>query len=62
MSNNLVPDQVRHFVGPDLCKGDQQTIKVATCRQRVNIMHIAMTYTINPQQLYNLQMLSILFF
>ena len=41
MSNNLDPDQDRHFVGPDLgptvCKGYHQKTIVAACKERVKI-------------------------
>ena len=41
MSNSLDPDQARQFVGPDLgqtvYKGTQQTTKITTSRERVNI-------------------------
>ena len=41
VSNCLVPDQDRHFVGPDLgaifSKDYQQMTKVSTSKERVNI-------------------------
>ena len=44
VSNSLNPDQARHFVGHDLgktvCKGYQQTTKVAASKERL----IALTY------------------
>ena len=42
MSNSLDPNQAPDFVGPDLvqtvCKGYQQTTKVATSVERVNTL------------------------
>ena len=44
VSNNFDPYQDRHFVGPDLgpnfCKGYQQTTKVAAGIQRVKYIYI----------------------
>ena len=44
MSTGSVPDQDRHFVGPDLgqtvCKGYQQMTEVAASKERVNMDEI----------------------
>ena len=48
MSNSLDPDQDRHSVGPDLgqtvCKGYQQTTKVATSKERVTDIKCVFKY------------------